>query len=41
LDKGIDSKLEGYGLGEHLVNYPYFRGVNIEINEKVKKIGEK
>lgn len=35
--KGLETKTEGYGYGEHTVNYPYFRGIEIEIEEKVKK----
>ena len=41
LDKGLDYRTEGYGMGEHTESFPYFRGVNVDINEKVKKIGEK
>lgn len=31
----------GYGMGEHIESYPYFRGVNVNINKNVKKIGVK
>ena len=41
MDKGLDYRTEGYGMGEYKESYPYFRGVNVNINEKVKKIGEK
>lgn len=36
---GLDSKLEGYGMGEHQESYPYFRGVEVRIKDKIKKIG--
>lgn len=38
-DYGLDSKSEGYGYYEHVVNYPYFRGVEVGIKNKTKKIG--
>ncbi len=41
IDKGLDYKTEGYGLGEHTESYPYFRGVEINIYGKEKKIGER
>ena len=41
LDKGLEPKTEGYGYGEHTEYRPYFKGINIRINEKIKKIGEK
>ena len=28
-------------MGEHIESYPYFRGVNVNINKNVKKIGVK
>ena len=31
----------GYGMGEHTESYPYFRGVDVYLNENVKKIGVK
>ncbi len=33
-DAGVSQKIEGYGLGEHTVSSPYFRGVNVSIKEK-------
>ena len=41
IDKGLDCRTEGYGMGEHIESYPYFRGVNVIINKNVKKIGVK
>ena len=38
-DYGLDSRLEGYGMGEHVEDYPYFRGVEVKIKDKIKKIG--
>lgn len=28
-------------MGEHIKSYPYFRGVNVNINKNVRKIGVK
>ena len=36
---GLDSRLEGYGMGEYVESYPYFRGVEVRIKDKIKKIG--
>ncbi len=33
-DVGVSEKTEGYGLGEHTVSSPYFRGVNVSVKEK-------
>ena len=41
IDSGLDYKTEGYGMGECTVSYPCFRGVNVNIKDNVKKIGEK
>lgn len=36
---GLDSRSEGYGMGEHMEYYPYFRGVEVRIKDKIKRIG--
>ena len=36
IDKGLDYKTEGYGMGEHTEAYPYFRGIEVNIKEKEK-----
>ena len=41
IDKGLDYKTEGYGMGEHTESYPYFRGIEVNIIGKEKKIGER
>lgn len=41
IDKGLEYKTEGYGMGEHTESYPYFRGIEVNIKGKEKKIGEK
>ncbi len=33
-DMGVSEKTEGYGLGEHTVSSPYFRGVTVSLQEK-------
>jgi len=40
IDKGLDYKTEGYGMGEHTESYPYFRGIEVNITGK-EKIKEK
>ena len=39
IDKGLDYKTEGYGMGEHTEAYPYFRGIEVNIKGKEIKIG--
>ena len=41
MNNGLDYRTEGYGMGEHTESYPYFRGVDVYLNENVKKIGVK
>ena len=41
IDKGLDYKTEGYGMGEHTESYPYFRGVEVNIKGKEKNKGER
>ena len=41
IDKGLDYKTEGYGMGEHTEAYPYFRGIEVIIKGKEIKIGER
>ena len=36
---GLDYITEGYGMGEHTCKKPYFKGIEIELSEKTKKIG--
>ncbi len=38
-DYGVRSHVEGYGLGEHTVNNPYFNGAVVSANGKVKAKG--
>ena len=38
-DYGLDSRLKGYGMGEHIVSYPYFRGAEVRIKNKVLEKG--
>ena len=38
-DYGLDSRLEGYGMGEYIESYPYFRGVEVRLKDKIKKFG--
>ena len=41
IDKGLDYKNEGYGMGEHTEAHPYFRGIEVNIKGKEIKIGER
>lgn len=34
LNSGVNESCEGYGLGEHTVKRPYFRGVVVNVKEK-------
>ena len=38
-DYGLDSRLEGFGMGEHVASYPYFRGAEVRIKNKVMEKG--
>ena len=39
-DSGFDYRTEGYGMGEETKSYPYFNGVEVRLNEKIKNKGE-
>ena len=39
IDKGVETVWKGYGYNEYQEQLPYFHGAEVEINEKVKKIG--
>ena len=41
LDKGLHRKCEDYGIWEHTIKTPYFHGVEVFIEDKVKKFGGK
>lgn len=34
INSGVSESVEGYGLGEHTVKRPYFRGVTVTIKDK-------
>lgn len=41
LDIGTTPETTGYGLGEKTTKKPYFKGVNVNIKTKEKKLGGK